>query len=312
MTARNAEFDVAVIGAGAAGLTAAIHSAATGVSVVCFEQANLYGGLIANVGRLDDYPAPGGIAGGALSDLLLGRVRELAVSIVPERVTTLACSASALRLGTESEICDVKTIILACGGKLRQIGVPGEIELAGRGVSQCDWCDGGLYRGRDVVVVGGGDAALQAALHLSELCNSVAIVARGATLRARRDYVLRAADNERISFHWETMVEAILGHNEVEAVRLRSLSDDSDFEYPCAGVFIFAGIVPHLDFAPAELKTDSAGWILTDRECRTSIPGIFAVGAVRSGHQGTLLCAMGEAAAASAMAAEDLHRRALL
>ena len=283
-----------------------------GGSVVCFEQANLYGGLIANVGRLDDYPAPGGIAGGALSDLLLGRARELEVSIVSERVTTLARSASALRVNTESGIFAVKTIILACGGKLRRIGVPGETELAGRGVSQCDWCDGGLYRNRDVVVVGGGDAALQAALHLSELCNSVAIVARGATLRARRDYVLRAADNERISFHWETMVEAILGHDEVEAVRLRSLSDDSHFEYPCAGVFIFAGIVPNLDFTPAGLTTDSAGWVLTDRDCRTSIPATFAVGAVRSGHRGTVLSAMGEAAAASAIAAEDLQRRALL
>jgi thioredoxin reductase (NADPH) len=190
---------------------------------------------------------------------------------------------------------------------LRQIGVPGEAELAGRGVSQCDWCDGGLYRGLDVVVVGGGNAALQAALHLSELCSSVAIVARGASLRARRDYVLRAADNERISFHWETQVQAIVGHSHVEAVRLKSLSDDCHFELACAGVFVFAGLVPNLDFAPADLETDSDGRVVTDRDCRTSIPGIFAVGAVRSGNRGSLLSAMGEAAAAAAAAAGDAH-----
>jgi thioredoxin reductase (NADPH) len=204
-----------------------------------------------------------------------------------------------------------RAVIIASGARLRQLGVPGENELAGRGVSYCDWCDGGLYRGQQVAVVGGGCAAVQAALHLAELCDSVAIVARGSSLRARRDYVLRAADSDRITFHWESVVESVLGQHAVEGLRLRNVADDSRFDLPCTGAFIFAGLVPNSTFVDSAIDRDGQGFIVTDAGYRTSIRSVFAVGAVRSGSHGAVLTAMGEAAAAAATAVEQLDREAM-
>jgi len=304
-----AEYDVAVIGGGAAGLVAAGHAAASGARVACFEATALYGGLIANVGRLDDYPASQPLPGPALADILVARARTLGVTLVEGRVTGLASEDGTTRIATERDAYRARRTIIASGASLRRAGMPGETELAGRGVSQCSWCDGGLFRGERVVVVGGGDAALQSALHLAEICQSVAIGVRGATLRARNEYAARAADNERIRFHWETVVESVLGARQVEGVRLRDLSTNTSLEHPCDGVFVFVGLPPNCAFAPPDLAKDGAGYIRTDPQFRTSLPGTFAVGAVRSGHGGALLSAMGEAAAASAIAIDDLKQQ---
>lgn len=299
---------ICVIGAGLAGLSAAVHAAASGASVICFERSPLRGGLVANVGRLDDYPSPAATSGAALADQLLARARDSGVTMVTAQVTSLAPVGGGFTIGAESLTCFSQAVIVASGGRLRQLGVPGERELAGRGVSQCDWCDGGLYRGKRVAVVGGGNAALQAALHLAELCESVTVISRGAGLRARRDYVLRAADKPKIEFLWETQVEAVVGSDGVEGLTLTSVPDALRWERPFSAVFVFAGIVPNLDFAPTLLDRDEGGFARTDSAFRSSIPGVFVVGAARSGNGGSLVSAMGEAMTAAAAAIVDLRR----
>ena len=300
------EYDVAVIGGGAAGLAAAGHAAAGGARVACFEAAAPYGGLIANVGRLDGFPAAPPLPGPALVDLLLARARSAETAFIDVPVTGLERSGERLRVTTGRESYAVHRAIVASGATLRRAGFAGETEFAGRGVSQCSWCDGGLFRGERVVVVGGGDAALQSALHLAELCASVAIVVRGAALRARNEYAARAADNPRIQFHWETEVEAVLGARAIEGVVLRESGSPQRTEVPCQGIFVFAGVQPNCGFAPA-LARDDAGFIRTDVQLRTSLPGTFAVGAVRSGFGGALLSAMGEGSAAAGAALADLR-----
>lgn len=296
------ECDIAVIGGGLAGLSAAVRAAAGGASVACFESNPMVGGLVANIGRLDDYPGAGAIAGTTLAYELATRARSLGVVMVEAEVTRLEGSGGGIALTSAAGLCRCKAVIIASGARLRQLGVPGERELAGRGVSQCDWCDGGLYRGKRVAVVGGGDAACQAALHLAQGSESVTLIVRGAELSARREYVLRAADNPAIDFRWETTVERIVGVNGVEALVLANAVEGSTATEPYAAVFVFVGLEPNLQFVPASLQRDVNGHAVTDVQYRSSVPGVFVVGAARSGNGGSLLSAMGEAATAASLA----------
>jgi thioredoxin reductase (NADPH) len=291
---------VAVIGGGGAGLAAAGHAAAGGASTVCFEPSPLHGGLVANVGKLDDFPSMMPMAGAAVADLLLARAREHGAEFCVARVQAVLPAEQGLLLSTDQGDYAAKACVIASGARLRTLGVPGEAELAGRGVSQCDWCDGGLYRGKRVAVVGGGNAAVQAALHLAELCESVTLVVRGANLSARRDYVLRAADQPKIEFLWETVVEAIAGSTGVDGLKLRNTADGSETSHEIAGVFVFAGVIPNTGFEMQGVAKDAEGFILAGGDYRTSAPNVFAAGAVRRGQGGTLVGAMGEGASAAA------------
>lgn len=300
-------YDVAVIGCGLAGLSAAVRAASAGASVVCFEATSMVGGLVANIGRLDDYPGGGALAGTTLADELATRARELGVVLVNAEVNALDLAQDRLSIIAGTSKYSARTVIIASGAHLRKLGVPGEAELVGRGVSQCDWCDGGLNRGKRVAVVGGGNAACQAALHLAEGCASVLLVVRGTMLRARRDYVTRVADNSKIEFHWATAVKSIAGTDGVDGLVLKNLADGGTSNEACAAVFVFAGLTPNLQFAPALLKRDEDGFAFTDGEFRCSMPRVFVVGAARSGNEGSLVSAMGEAVSAAAAAVAGLE-----
>ena len=190
-------FDIAVIGGGIAGLTAAHHAALAGVSVAHFIADGMPGGLVMNVGALDGWPAAGAVGGAELAAGLLGRNEELGVSLVPSRIDKIE-GAAAKTLSGPDGTWRAKQVIVATGASLRTLDVPGAERLAGRGVSQCAWCDGGLYRDAEVVVAGGGDAALSEAIHLAEFARSVTIVTRGEMFRARRSYVSRVAERRAL------------------------------------------------------------------------------------------------------------------
>ena len=305
------ECDIAVVGAGISGLTACAHAAELGASVVCIEPNILLGGLVTNVGVLGSYPAPTAVSGSGLAEALRERCTMRGTSLLTSRVTAVAPAADRFDVVTLDGTVSAKIVIVASGGRLRKLGVPGEAELAGRGVSQCDWCDGGLFRDADVVVVGGGDAALQAALHLAEMCRSVSVIVRGQQLRARWHYLQAAADNDRITFHWETLVERIIGTECVEAVMLRTCRDGGLHELPARGMFIFIGTEPNSDFLPSQVKRDSRGFVETDCDGRTSVPGMYAIGGVRRGYRGLIVNAIGDGAAVAAAAVEALREDAI-
>lgn len=301
------EFEVAIVGAGATGLSAAIECAERGARVVCVEQAPLPGGLVANVGRIDGMAVAGEASGAQLVDRLAQRCRELDVRMLQADVTGIQRKGARHALATSVGPVESAVVLAASGARLRQLGVPGEAEFAGRGVSQCDWCDGGFFRDESVLVVGGGDAAFQAALHLAAICASVTLVMRGTVMRARRAYVQQAADHPRMAFLWDTEVERIEGDDRVRRVLLRDRAENRTYEQPADGVFVFVGLEPNAAFLPAEVARDAGGLVVTGDGYQTSLPGIFAAGAVRRGYRGQLVSACGEGASAGAAAVELLE-----
>ena len=195
-----------------------------------------------------------------------------------------------------------RTVIVASGARLKRLGVPGEAELEEKGVARCADCDGPFYQGRDVVVVGGGDSALQEALVLTEFARKVHLVHRGDRLGAKQALVDRLAGHASVEVHLLTQVEAVLGSDEVSGVRVRSGGGVAEFA--CSGFFAYIGLEPANEFAPAQIARDAAGFLQTDASLQTAMPLVFAAGAVRSGYGGMLTHAMaeGETAARSALA----------
>jgi thioredoxin reductase (NADPH) len=300
--------DVAVVGGGIAGLVAAAEAASRGAAVLLLEAAGMHGGLVINVGALDDYPAPGTLSGVALAEALLARARASGAQTVAARVDRIEPAGDGYALVVDSgKRYAARSVIVATGARLRRLDVPGETALTGRGVSQCDWCDGGFFRDQPVAVVGGGDAALQAALHLAKTCSTVTVIVRGADARARQSYLTRAAEQPRIEFLWETRVAEILGADRVEGLRLESSDRHAPTSLACAGVFVFAGLVADTACVPPAVERDADGRLCTVTQFETALAGLYAVGAVRSGHRGSLAVVVGEAAAAAQAASERLR-----
>jgi thioredoxin reductase (NADPH) len=293
--------EVAVIGGGLAGLSAAVHAARLGRLVTLFEGAGMYGGQVATVNQVDGLGAPGHFSGQDVAIHLLDEARKAGVHVVEAGVARVELGARLTLTDEQGETRHPEAIVVASGAALRKLGVPGEAELAGRGVSHCASCDGGFFRGEDVVVVGGGDSAAQEALVLARTSRRVIMVCRS-PLRAKRDYVDRLDARENISFVWDSEVSEILGGDGVCGVRLRNVQSGASSEIECAGVFAYVGVAPNTGFMPAALLTPT-GHVRADEGFATADPRLFAAGAVRAGCGGALVQAMAEGVGAAEAAA---------
>lgn len=200
---------------------------------------------------------------------------------------------------TEAEELHARAVIVASGAKIKRLGIPGEVELEGQGVSQCADCDGPLFQGQDVVVVGGGDSALQEALALSHYARQVHLLHRGAEFRARGAYVGAVAAEPKIAVHLRTVAEAVLGDESVQSVRVKELDAGRSYDIRCSGFFAYPGLEPASSFVPEDVVRDANGFLVADADMRTSIPGIHAVGAVRAGFGGLLCHAIADGVAAA-------------
>jgi len=293
--------EIAVIGGGLAGLCAARHAAQLGRYVTIFEGSGMYGGQVATVDEVDGVPLPGKFSGQDLAIHLLDEARKIGVQVVEANVASVE-TGDRLTLTDESgRIHFPEAVIVASGASLRRLGVPGEEEFAGRGVSRCATCDGGFFRGQVVVVVGGGDSAVQEALVLARTSREVIMVSHG-PLKAKRHYAEKLDARGNVSFRWGCEVEAILGENKVSGVRLRDRASGSHSELACAGVFPFIGVEPNSGFLPAALRTQS-GHVATGNGLATTDPRIFAAGAVRESYGGQIIEAMAEGVSAAEAAA---------
>jgi thioredoxin reductase (NADPH) len=288
---------VAVIGGGLAGLCAARHAARLGHLVTLFEGSVLFGGLVATIGEVDGLPVPGTFSGQDLAIHLLEDARKAAVQIVISNVASLDLAKRLTLIDQENKSYHPEAIIIASGASLRKLGVPGEDEFLGRGVSRCATCDGGFFRGQDVVVVGGGDGAVQEALVLAKTSRRVIMVCRS-PLKAKRDYIDRLAARENVSFIWDSEVSAILGDHGVSGVRLRNMKDGTSSDIECAGLFPLIGATPNTQFLPSSLRT-ATGHIHTSLGFATSNARVFAVGAVRTDYDGNVVQAMAEGVGAA-------------
>jgi len=295
-------FDIAVIGGGIAGLTAAHHAALAGASVGHLIEDGLAGGLVMNVGALDGWPARDPIGGAELAAGLLARNDELGIALLPSCIDRIEGAAVKTLSGPDGS-WRAKQVIVATGASLRTLGAPGAERLAGRGVSQCAWCDGGLYRDAEVVVAGGGDAAMSEAIHLTQFARAVTIVTRGETFRARRSYISRVAEDERFKLRWASEIVEVLGSDGVEGVRVRDNEAGTEEVVGCSGLFVFVGLAPNSGLLPSEAIRDAAGFVVTDANFETALPGVFAIGAVRAGYGGRLTQAVAEATTAAERAA---------
>lgn len=286
-------YDVLVIGEGIAGLTAASELAKAGLKTATLE-AQLFGGLVINVNELDPGPETNQASGAEFAAELMQANADIGVESIQEAAIAIASSGSVLQVTTAGASYAARQVVAASGARLKKLGVPGEAEFEGRGVSQCADCDGPMYQGEQVVVVGGGDSALQEALVLANYCKSVRIIHRGEKFRAQAHYVAAVTANSVIATTWNAEIESIGGSKMVEHVRIRH-ADGHTEDFPCAGVFAYIGLEANTDFLPPEVARDAAGRVITRDDLETALPGLWAAGAVRSGCGGTLIDAMNEA-----------------
>ena len=282
-------YDLIVIGEGISGLACASHAVRAGLKVATLE-ANLFGGLVLNVNELDGFP--GAASGTDLASGLMQANAEAGVTSIQEPVTGIRAAGAGFEVAAGGTY-GARQVVIASGARLKKLGVPGEKEFEGRGVSSCADCDAPMFQNEEVVVVGGGDSALQEALVLAKFCRKVHLVHRGSRLRAQKHFTDHAAAEPKISVIWNTTVEAILGAKMVETVRLKR--DGRTEEFAAAGVFAYVGLEPNAAFAPSGIGRDERGFLVANDTCETGVAGIWAIGAVRAGYSGLLRDAAAEA-----------------
>ena len=285
-------FDVIVIGEGIAGLTAAGALARHGLKAATFEQ-QIFGGLVLNVNELHPAP-PGAEAGGAAFAAGMTEINaDAGVTSIQEPVTAIAAGNGSFTVTTGSGSYVARQIVVASGARLKSLGIPGEAEFEGRGVSKCADCDGPMFQNETVAVVGGGDSALQEALVLAQYCGKVHLIHRGNAFSAKPHFIEQVKASEKIEARFGTAVEAALGSQMVEKLRIRTAAGSE--EIPCAGLFVYIGLEPNNAFLPAAVKCDAKGFITTNDLLETAVSGLWAAGAVRAGCGGSLDDAMADA-----------------
>lgn len=296
MIRRRGAHDLVVIGGGIAGLTAAVHAARFGLHVALVEARGIYGGLVATIEHIDSILLSQSLSGQALSTSLVQSCVAVGVTLLEDEVTNVERGNPLKIVAASGKRYPARSVVVASGGRLRKLNVPGEDQFLGRGVSQCASCDGHFFKGTNVVVAGGGNAAAQEALILAAMCQKVTIVSRS-RLRARHSYIEQLTSRRNVEFIWNATIAAISGGDRVTGVQIRNQQDGDVTDYPCSGVFPFIGVEPNAGFVPASLK-DNAGYVVTNEALETEEKCIFAAGTVRRGNGGYL-----EQAAAEGMIA---------
>lgn len=296
-------YDLIIIGGGPAGLTAGLYGARGGLNTLIIERG-APGGQAGQTDRIENYPGfPEGISGLDLAFKFVEQAERHGARLEMGTVEKVDFSGQLKRVWTSETEYTGRAVIIATGASPRPLEVPGEETLRGRGVSYCATCDGAFFRGKKVAVVGGGDSAVEEALFLTHFAEQVTIIHRRDKLRAIKVLQQRAQENPKINFYWNTVVEAILGENKVEALRLKDVVSGAVREEPFDGIFIFIGLKPNTEFLGNAVTLDENGYIITREDLATSVPGVFAAGDVRAKAFRQVTTAVGDGAAA-AMAAQ--------
>lgn len=294
-------YDVIVIGTGPAGLAAAIYGTRAKLNMLVLEQNFMSGGQVVNTYEVDNYPGFPGIGGMELSLKFRDHAEKLGAGIVRAKVNKISVNADGDKVvEAESGTYETKAVILATGAHHRLLGVPGEEDLAGMGVSYCATCDGAFYKGSDVAVIGGGNVAIEDAIFLARVCKKVYVVHRRDELRAAKSLQEKLFSLPNVEMVWNSIVERIEGEDQVEAVCLKNVKDNISRVLTVDGVFVAVGITPDSDLLNSIVEVDEGGYIIADETCETSVPGIFAAGDVRSKPMRQILTAAADGANAIA------------
>ncbi|MBV8602749.1 MAG: thioredoxin-disulfide reductase [Candidatus Eremiobacteraeota bacterium] len=271
---------VIVIGSGPAGLTAAIYAARANLKPLVLA-GGLYGGQLMLTTEVENYPGfPEGIQGPDLMIRFREQAERFGARIENVDVTSVELTNKPLTVRTPDAEYQSKTVIVATGASARWLDIPGEERLRGRGVSTCATCDGAFFREKHIVVVGGGDSAMEEALFLTRFGKRVTVIHRRDSLRASKIMVDRAKSHEKMDFIWNTVVDEMIGDTHLRALRLRNLLDGSSYEFEADAIFIAIGHTPNTDIFKGQLNLDAAGYIVSPDGCATNLDGVFVAGDV--------------------------------
>jgi thioredoxin reductase (NADPH) len=301
-------YDLVIIGGGPAGLAAAIYAARGGFATLILER-QMAGGQISTSDLVENYPGfPDGISGYDLTQLMYTQATKFGMETVMTETTGLQDNGKLKAVTTGDGEFYGKTVIIA-GGSLRQtLGAPGEKEFTGRGVSYCATCDAAFFTDQPVAVVGGGNAAIQEAMHLTRFASAVHVIHRRAELRATRIEQERAFNEPKINFVWNSVVTAVEGGDTVERLRLRNTLDGQETQLDVKGVFIAIGFSPNTAYLKGIIPLDEGGYVVVDKNMSTGVPGIFAAGDIRSGSARQVITACGDGATAAISAEKYLEQ----
>ncbi len=299
----NETYDLIIIGGGPAGLTAYLYAARARLKTLLVEKLSP-GGQVLLSDFVENYPGfPEGIAGWQLIEKFVAQVEKLGFNKLNGEVVSVSLEDHLKVVNTaDGKSLKAKALIIATGASPKKLGVPGEKEFVGKGVSYCATCDGPFFRDQTVAVVGGGNTAVQEALFLTKFAKKVYLIHRRDKLRAQKILQERLLSNEKVEILWNTIVEEIFGKEIVEGVKLLNKASGEKKVLPVDGVFIFIGFSPQTSFLKGFLKLDESGFIPTDAEMRTEIPGVFAAGDVRAKACRQIVTACGDGATAAYMA----------
>ncbi|MBI4387645.1 MAG: thioredoxin-disulfide reductase [Candidatus Omnitrophica bacterium] len=289
-----ASYDILIIGGGGAGLTAALYASRAKLNTALFEKL-VPGGQIALTDIVENYPGfPEGVTGGDISNRMAEQAKKYGTIFFYETVESIKKVGQLFEVKTNKLTHQAKSIIIASGAFYRQIGVPGEKELIGKGVSYCAVCDGAFFKGKEIVVIGGGDSAMQEGLFLTRFVTKLTVIHRRDKLRASAILQERAKTNPKIHFIWDSVITSIQGSGKVDGVRLKNVKTGEEQDLKTNGVFVFIGQDPATQFLKGVVQLDEKGYVVTKENLETSVPGIFACGEVRKGAVKQLVSACGE------------------
>ncbi len=299
--------DLIIIGAGPAGLTAALYAGRSRLDTLVIEKMSP-GGRILMSESIENYPGfPGGVSTIELISRMEKQVKELGVKIESDEVLDLDCPKKTVV--TSSGTYAAKALIIATGARPRKLNIPGEKELTGRGVSYCATCDGPFYKGKNVVLVGGGNAVAEEAMYLSRFASSVSVIHRRQDLRASAILQEKMQQDKKISFILSSLVTEVKGAKKVEAVKLRDLLTGKESDFSCDGVFIYIGYEPETVFLKDKIQVDEGGFIVADDSMATSAEGVFACGDCRKKSLYQVINACGDGAVAADSAYKFIANR---
>ncbi|CEH32209.1 thioredoxin reductase [Aneurinibacillus migulanus] len=304
-------YDVIIAGAGPAGMTAAVYTSRANMSTLMIERG-IPGGQMANTEEIENYPGFESILGPDLSTKMFEHAKKFGAEYQYGDIKEIVDGNPYKTVKVGDKEFKAKSVIITTGAEHRELGVPGEKEFSGRGVSYCAVCDGAFFRGKELVVVGGGDSAVEEGVFLTRFATKVTIVHRRDELRAQKILQKRAFENEKVEFIWDTEVKEIRGEGVVKSVLLHNRKTGEDTEFKTDGAFIYVGMDPLSQAAKNLGITNAAGYIETDERMATRVPGIFAAGDVREKTLRQVVTATGDGADAALSAqhyVEELNEK---
>lgn len=301
------ERDLVILGSGPAGLSAALYAARADLEPLVLTGMTLHG-QASTTDTIENYPGfPEGIGGTELGQLFQEQAERFGAEIVMDVATDIGLQRKPISVKTYSKEYAVKSLIITTGADPKKLGVPGEKELTGRGVSYCGTCDGWFFKGKDIVIVGGGDSALEEGLFLTRFVNSVTVIHRRDTLRAGAILEKRAFNNPKMHFYWDSVVTEILGDDAVEAVRIKNVKTDEEIIKDTSAVFVAIGHRPNSEMFADQLELDDRGYIVVNQKMETSVPGVFAAGEIADPNYRQVVTSAGMGAAAAIQATRYLE-----